>query len=69
MSWRVVFEDRDGALFVVKVPGKAEPGKQRLAVGDAIARFRAMVRACMARPGCGSFVVGVHVDGADCDHG
>lgn len=60
--WRLVF-DMDGRE--VKV---LQVSKGAASVADAVTLFRAAVRAAMEKEGCQTVMVGVHVEGAECDH-
>lgn len=60
--WRLVFEV--GSDTRVLAVGKGDTR----AADDAVAAFKSLVRDAMESDGCRSFVVGVHVEGAACDH-
>jgi len=61
--WRLTFEPEAGAMNVLRV-GKGDTR----AIDDAVTLMKSCIRAAMAAGGCRNVVIGVHVDGADCDH-
>ncbi|MDD5367320.1 MAG: hypothetical protein PHR30_18455 [Gallionellaceae bacterium] len=54
----------DGAADLVL---RVRPGDLDCVVA-AVARFRELIREAIRRGGCRSFVVGIHEEGAACDH-
>lgn len=60
---RLVFDVAGEAPAIFKV----EAGDAG-AVADVVTAFRSRVRAAIEAGGCRSFLVGVHVEGAECDH-
>jgi hypothetical protein len=60
---RLVFDVAGEPPSVVRVDGN-----DQRAVSEALAVFRHKVRAAIEAGGCRSFLVGVHVEGAECDH-
>lgn len=61
--WRLVFNMDDPQTMRVISVSKREGG-----VSDAVTLFRAAVREAMEANGCRNVVIGVHVEGAECDH-
>lgn len=62
--WRLTFEpERGGGMRVVQIGHR-----DTAAVDDAVALFKMCVRSAMEAGGCRTVMVGVHVEGADCDH-
>lgn len=61
--WRLVFEAGQVPISVVTIEGG-----DAAAVDEAVKVFKAKIRAAMELGGCRSVLVGVHVEGAACDH-
>jgi hypothetical protein len=55
-------------LDVAGTPKQAFTVRSKPEADDVMASIRAIVRDLMARGGCRSLTLGVHVEGADCDH-
>lgn len=62
--WRLTFNADDTATMRVVQIGKGDTG----AIDEAVTLFRSCVRSAMAAGGCRTVMVGVHVEGAECDH-
>lgn len=62
--WRLTFNADDSqAMRVVQVARGDSAG-----VDEAVTLFRSAVRSAMEAGGCRTVLVGVHVEGAECDH-
>lgn len=62
--WRVVFDTHEG-MKVIQIQRGDSGG-----VADAVTLFRTAVRAAMEREPacCRTVMIGVHVEGPECDH-
>jgi hypothetical protein len=61
--WRLTFDMDTPGMKVVQVERGSGGG-----VDQAVALFRSCVRAAMEAGGCRTVMIGVHVEGAACDH-
>jgi predicted Zn-dependent protease len=62
----LAFEVSGGEVYPIVVPVYGQESLE--AMDKAVAMFKDMVRAAWKAGGCRSFLVGVHVRGAACDH-
>lgn len=62
--WRLTFDAESGGTMRVVQVGRRDAG----AVDEAVALFKLAIRSAMAAGGCRTVMVGVHVEGAECDH-
>jgi len=61
--WRLTFDMENPGMKVVQIERGSQGG-----VDQAVTLFRSCVRAAMDSGACRTVMVGVHVEGAECDH-